>query len=820
MNFSKSDNLPIRELCSLYAPDQNDFENLLSMKNILLGIACFCMAMAANSQTVAPALLQKQWDASWITVPDVPAHEYQVFLFRKTLDLPRAPANYLIHVSADNRYKLFVNGQLASLGPARGDLSHWNFETVDLAPYLKTGQNVLAAQVWNETEWRPEAQISLRTGFILQGASAAEAAANTNDTWRCLRDESYQPLKVQMRTYYVTGPGEYVDMARHASNWAAPDYQDTGWLNARTLFKGVPKNVMGPYGTPSGWMLVPSTLPQLERRQERFQKVLQVEGFSVPASFPQEKTSLTVPANTTVTLLLDQGYLTNAYPTLQFSGGKNATLSIGYAEALFSKYPEKGNRNETAGKQLIGRKDSLLSDGSRAQVFTPLNFRTYRFVKITIKTLREPLVLDDVSGTFTGYPFQKNAVFDCPGNPEMKQMLEIGWRTARLCAVETYMDCPYYEQLQYIGDARIQALVSLYNSGDDRLLRNALNQMDQSRQPEGVTLSRHPSYTPQYIPTFSLWYIGMLHDYARYGKDPGFVRDKLPGVRQILGYFQKYQQPDGSLKGVPQWMFTDWVEEKGWNSGTAPMGEDGTSALPDLQLLWAYQLAADLEKHMGMQAYAEQYAENAGQLKKTIQARYWDAERRLYADRPEKDLYSQHAGGLAILTGMVEGDAARQLAGHIRDDNSLAPASIYFRYYLHQAWTKAGLGNDYLKWLDKWRENIAMGLTTWAEISEISRARSDCHAWGASPNIEFYRTILGVDSDGWGFSKVKIEPHLGSITDISGSIPHPGGPLKVSYRLENGAWNIEIDLPPGVSGTLFWKGENISLQAGKNSFKK
>ncbi|WP_346859651.1 hypothetical protein [uncultured Draconibacterium sp.] len=123
-------------------------------------------------------------------------------------------------------------------------------------------------------------------------------------------------------------------------------------------------------------------------------------------------------------------------------------------------------------------------------------------------------MLEDIYGTFTGYPFQFNAKLESD-NPELQKMMEIGWRSARLCAMETYMDCPYYEQLQYIGDGRIQALVSLYNSGDDRLLRNALNQMNYSQQPEGVTASRHPSVTPQYISTFSLWYIchaSRLHD--------------------------------------------------------------------------------------------------------------------------------------------------------------------------------------------------------------------------------------------------------------------------------------------------------------------
>jgi hypothetical protein len=149
-------------------------------------------------------------------------------------------------------------------------------------------------------------------------------------------------------------------------------------------------------------------------------------------------------------------------------------------------------------------------------------------------------------------------------------------------------------------------------------------------------------------------------------------------------------------------------------------------------------------------------------------------------------------------------------------DHSLAPASIYFKYYLHLALVKAGLGNDYLKWLDKWKENIEMGLTTWAEISEIDAARSDCHAWGASPNIEFFRTVLGIDAGAPGFKKVKIEPHLGSLQNIKGKMPHPDGFISADYQLINGKWKIEIELPVKISGWLIWKAKNYPLVPGKN----
>lgn len=152
-------------------------------------------------------------------------------------------------------------------------------------------------------------------------------------------------------------------------------------------------------------------------------------------------------------------------------------------------------------------------------------------------------------------------------------------------------------------------------------------------------------------------------------------------------------------------------------------------------------------------------------------------------------------------------------------DTTLAPASIYFRYYLHLAWVKAGMGDDYLSWLDKWRENISMGLTTWAETSDVDRTRSDCHAWGSSPNIEFFRTVLGIDSDAPGFSAIKIEPHLGDLRNISGEIPHPKGTIAVQYSEKKKKRYATITLPPGTRGRFIWKGKESTLNEGKNEVR-
>ena len=173
---------------------------------------------------------------------------------------------------------------------------------------------------------------------------------------------------------------------------------------------------------------------------------------------------------------------------------------------------------------------------------------------------------------------------------------------------------------------------------------------------------------------------------------------------------------------------------------------------------------------------------------------------------------------LVRLSGAAEKTIAPAIAHKLLTDASLTQCTIYFKYYLHQALIQAGLGNDYMKWLDIWREDIKLGLTTWAEMSDVPASRSDCHAWGSSPNIEFFRTVLGIDSYAPGFRKIRIEPHLGDLKNASGEIPHPNGKISVSYILTQKAFYVKVNLPPGTSGVFIWKGVEKPLVAGDNGF--
>ena len=758
--------------------------------------AALCVLIGSELLAAEPS-----WNACWITVPGAPAHDYGVYHFRRTFELDTVPATFVIQVTADNRYKLYVNGTLASLGPARGDLHHWRYETVDIARHLHRGKNVLAAVVWNFGDLAPVAQITNQTGFLVNGDGRAATQCGASRQWKGIRDEAYSPApREEFPGYYAAGPGEIVDGKKYPWGWEQPSFDDSRWARAIAIGPGMPRDARD---APNAWMLVPRSIPPME---------LTSQPITVLRS---GDAAHEIPPHTKTTLLYDQTFETTGYPQLIVSRGAGARIDMRYAEALYisPKSLAKGNRNDIAGKQFLGLNDTFIADGGGRRVYQPLWWRTWRYLRLEIETQDQPLSIDSLSGIYTGYPFVRKARFDT-SSPEVHKILDVGWRTARLCANETYMDCPYYEQLQYAGDTRIQALVSLYMTGDGRLMRNAIQLLDSSRTAEGATYSRAPSRLQQYIPPFSLWWIGMLHDYWMYKDDPAFVARMLPGVRAVLWFFAAHQNANSSLGHMPWWNFVDWVKQ--WQGGVPPDADSGNSAPLDLQLLMAYQWAAEMESVLGQRALADEDREAAVRLRDTVQRLYWDSGDRLFSDTPAKREYSQHTNALAVLAGVTEGEEARDLMERIVAGKNMQQCSIYFRHYLHSAMNKAGLGDRYLDMLTPWRTMLDRGLTTWAETEDPTR--SDCHAWGASPNFELFRTVLGIDSAAPGFKRVLVRPFLGQLTHASGAIPHPQGEIAVTLSMVRDQLDAAVTLPGSVSGQFEWHGQKRSLDPGYNHF--
>src|SRR5665647_1718767 len=157
---------------------------------------------------INPELLRRSWTAKWISYPDNSNTDYGVYLFRKEISIDTKPEKFIIHVSADNRYKLYINGVYVCNGPARSYLFKWNFETIDISSYLHSGKNIISSIVWNFAWHGPLAQISGQTGFIIQGNTKDENSINSDNSWLVFKNTAYKPVSVNINQFYAAGAGE------------------------------------------------------------------------------------------------------------------------------------------------------------------------------------------------------------------------------------------------------------------------------------------------------------------------------------------------------------------------------------------------------------------------------------------------------------------------------------------------------------------------------------------------------------------------------------------------------------------------------------
>ena len=489
-----------------------------------------------------------------------------------------------------------------------------------------------------------------------------------------------------------------------------------------------------------------------------------------------------------------------------------AAITVCWAEALFDG-PDGGSKSQrdaVDGRWFVGlMRDEFRPDGGERRRFSSLWWRAGRFVQLLISTADQPLIVDSLAVEETRYPLELESSLTTQGG-KLDDVLALGLRALQMCSHETYMDCPYYEQLMYVGDTRLEALTTYTITSDDALPRKALRSFDLSRDASGLTAASSPSRKRQTIPPFALWWVAMVHDFALWRDDPELVRSLLPGVRAVLDGFLGLLDATGLLRPPPGWNFADWTPD--WAAGVPPGGVEGGDGLLTWQLCLVLGQAAELETAHGEPELADRYARHQRSLSTRAAVTFWDEDRGLFADDLAHARYSEHTQCLALLAGAVDGDRRRRLARGLIGDPDVTRTTIYFTHYLFEACRLLRLDGLLFDRLQLWVDLPRQGFSTTPEAPEPTR--SDCHGWGAHPVFHSFATILGVRPSAFGFREVDIAPLLGPVQAIRGSVVHPAGRVEADLRRAGESLVGEVSLPAGVRGSLRFNGDVQALQPG------
>ena len=740
--------------------------------------------------------------ARWVSHPNAPAGNYfdSIFACRYQLDFTvPADCTVRIHVSADERYSLALDGELQGRGPERGQHDFYCFETYDLV--LKAGKHLLTAQVHSLGKNRPWAQISIRHALVIFAEGPNGPLISTGlAPWTAVQIDAYSPSQSKMsRQLRVVGARQRIDAKAMHNLPVADAVVDAGPFILSSM----------KMETPSCWQLVPASLPAMLEAPVHAGKVRQMEGPGTEQQWNALMATgapVTIPANASVCVLMDLEEYYCVYPKVTVDGGAGASIRLEFAEALFhADGKTKGNRDQVENLHFFGNGDEFQCDGTPTD-FDPLWWIAGRYMQVSIQTAGQALEIKSIALTESRYPFTWQSQITT-SDPAINAFLPLTRRAMEMCSHETFCDCPFYEQLLYVGDSRLESLVTYTYSTDDRLPRKAIALFDQSRTPDGLTQSRTPSWMKQVIPPFSLWWVGMVHDLAMWRDRPSAVAGFMPGVRAVMESVYQQINHDGLYQPTTGWNFIDWV--KGWGAGMPPNNSNEPIAPLHFHVAYAANLAAELEEIAGESLLAERHRRQLARLNTAGRQAFFDPLVKFFADDLEHQHHSEHAQALAVLAGAVEPAERELFADALAGRNNLTRTTIYFSHYLFEAFASLGKIDAMFDRLKLWTGLKAEGFRTTPESPEPSR--SDCHAWGAHPMYHLYASVLGVRPASPGFKTVEIIPQLGPLDSIKGTLIHPRGEIHISVKRENDQLKATIDLPPGLTGVLKINGKTSAI---------
>ncbi len=710
-------------------------------------------------------------------------------------------------------------------------MEKYRFEAVDISAEIQSGQsNILAVEVrWYGLESVPPGEVHQAAGlWAMLGDATTPDKITTDATWRAWKSSGHvlRDIASTSRQYVDVDPMEDVDLRQVPLHWTRNDFDDSHWPFAVEVTPAMKRYRVGRLYV-LGHELVPREIPPLEERPVFPSRLLHVDelipheapsvrriidGQQIRREYPaspfwgENPTSLEWTTAGTHALTVDMGVLVTAFPQLVIHAPAGTMVELRYSEALW-RDGAKGRRDDPAG--CVQGYCDLFTCSEGENIIEPFVWRAFRFLKLSIHHPDGGVSLKEMHVRETHYPFSRVATF-ASSEGFHETLADVSWRTALCCAHEHYEDCPYYEQLQYVGDTRLQALVSYIVTGDFRLARQALRQFADSVRSDGIISSRAPCRQDkaQIIPNFSLIWIEFLEDFWRHSGDEGIIRELWAVVERVLEWFDRFDQ-DGLLQNVPYWIFTDWTFSM---EGLHIAGSEGEL---NLRRFGATAAAGRLAQAIGRHDAARRLEARAEQIGAAIRSRLWNPQRELFADTLDGVVLGEHASILAILYDLVDHDTAVSILERLEKANDLARTTIYYSYYTFRAYEKLGQwGRAYQARKYLWENQLALGATTWFESPEPSR--SDCHAWGSWILCDLFTSVLGIQPAQPGYRSVLVKPNFAGLAWARGAMPTVRGPVEVAWQRGEGHYLCTIHLPPEVEGLfLAPNGERIRLVPGK-----
>lgn len=634
-------------------------------------------------------------------IPISPIKNYHVHI-RKTFDLAKIKKTTL-KITADDYYKLYINGKFVAQGPAPAYPECYNYNEIDITDHLTVGKNVIAAHVYYQGEInRVYVSGDNRMGIVADVFSEGEYLFGTDESWvyRVIDDRSGD--KVGYDTAYL----ENVDFSRTERGWYNVDFDDTAYKNmvlkpeVDYIYKDEPMWLVDVY----------------DIKPELIKKISDSKYF---VDFGKEITG-------------------QFFMTVKGERGQKVRVLCGEelidGEVDLVRYDMRCNCNYDETHILSGEVDLL----------DYFDYKSFRYVNIftDIDNLDE----ESFGATVRHHRFDPKYTLDTT-LPYLNEIWDICENSLRIGAQGGMLDCPTREKGAYLGDFTVSGFAHLYLTEDTEYYKKQLYDFAATARVDKGIMACATCSLMQEIADFSLQYPLQLLNYYKFTGDVSVLCDLYPIARGIVESFDIYKRDDGLLSDVyGKWNLVDWPENlRDGYDAYIPREVRGHECHNVINAF--YIGAIDTLNKIG-EIIGEEKLYNTDKLKCAYVNAFYDKATGLFCDSEGKTHSALHSNVLPLYFGITTDEMVENIRAFIMKKG--LSCGVQFSYFVLKSLARIGAYEDELSlllnesersWVNMIREGATCTFEAWGKEQKWNT--SLCHPWASAPIIAIFEDLNG-----------------------------------------------------------------------------
>ncbi len=727
------------------------------MKKLLILTAC----MLATFSSFAT-----DWKGQWINTERCQSSTNTWLIYRKNVSIEKVPHSLNARIAADSKYWLWINDRMVIFegglkrGPSPRDTY---YDELDIAPYLKAGDNTIAVLVWHFGK-DGFSHVNSGKAALLFDAVSRDIEIVSDQSWRCAVYEAYQDTEAPFPNYRLPESNIRFDARLEIPDWH------------KTTFKGH----------------LPPAVPIAKAGDAPF-------GELVKRNIPQWKNSglisYTNMRKSTAgdTIYCKLPYNCQVTPYLKVEGKAGAVIKI-------------QTDNYEGGSEKNVRAEYITRDGVQEyESFGWMNGHEVWYV------IPEGIKVLEMKYRETGYDAEFSGSFSC-NDPFYTELWKRSARTLYITMRDNYMDCPDRERAQWWGDEVNELGETFYalSPSSHKLAVKGIHELMNWQRENGTIYSPVPAGNWfKELPLQMLASVGWYGFYTQYyySADSSFVPLIYDRLHRYLHDVWQLDKSGLVIERSGEWSWGDWGENV------------------DIGVLtncW-YYLALKAEKAFALQLGKQQDAENITRMMETISKcfdiKFWTG--KAYRAPGYKGETDDRAQAMAVLSGLASKDKYPALVKVLKEEYHASP---YMEKYVLEALFHMNQPEFALQRMkERYTKMMAYPYTTlfegWGIGAEGFGGGTINHAWSGGPLTMLSQKVCGIEPTSPGFKTFKIQPQMGSLTEAKAEVDTHYGKISVQIRKSGNRLQIELSVPEDTSAEIISpKGKNKKISAGTHKF--